>query len=126
MIGGWINDSGSAVPGARSSQRQRASQSMRWSRRIFRYVDHVPVITRNERRNQYTSNTSTPSATASAPYDANRNGIHAGASSSTQVTRPGAASSSRSPTWRTPEGVPGASAGDEEDTSFPIIGLRNS
>src|ERR1051326_2806084 len=73
-------------------------------RRILRYVDQMPVMTMNERRNQYRSKSSTTAATAIAPLDAKSWGIHAGASSSVHVTRPGAPSSRRSPACRTGEG----------------------
>src|SRR2546423_9897962 len=78
----------------------------------------MPAMTVNERRNQYTSKSRTASATTSAPSDANRSGIHAGARSRTHVTRPGAASRRRSPAWRRGEGAGGTSVwGAAEDTS---------
>src|SRR5260370_26125887 len=69
------------------------------SRRIFERVLQTPVTTVIERPSQYTSNSRTPPATTKAPGQGKMIGIQAGASSRTQVTRPGAASNSRAPNW---------------------------
>src|SRR5260370_10534922 len=69
------------------------------SRRIFERVLQTPVTTVIERPSQYTSNSRTPPATTKAPGQGKMIGIQAGASSRTQVTRPGAASNSLAPNW---------------------------
>src|SRR5215469_1167543 len=81
----------------------------------------MPVMTRKERKNQYTSKASTAQATARAPWDRKSRGIQAGASRRIQVIRPGAASSRRSPAWRTGEGGLAATAGVGGEVTYRSI-----